>query len=130
MKTGTTALYPNDAVAARVSAYAEHHSSPLPPHITAYHAHVSAANARANYMISNFQAQSLVFLARAVAARRVLEIGVFVGYSSLVWAHAVGPSGSVTGLEASPEYAAVARGAFDQYDVKNAEVLQGDAHDT
>lgn len=57
----------------------------------------------------------------------MLEIGVFVGYSAMVWSHAVGPDGKVTGLEFSPEYAQKAEEAFEANGVKNVEVIVGDA---
>ena len=60
----------------------------------------------------------------------VLEIGVFVGYSSMVWSHAVGPEGKVTGLEFSDEYAKTAREAFESKGVKNVEIIVGDALET
>jgi predicted O-methyltransferase YrrM len=50
-----------------------------------------------------------------------------VGFSSLVWSHAVGPSGSVTGLEFSPEYAAQAEEAFKAQGVSNVKIVVGDA---
>lgn len=130
MKSSTTHLYANSGLALAVTAYSEAHSSPLPRHIVDYHAHVSATHPHANYMISDFQAQAHVFLARAVGARRVLEIGVFVGYSSLVWAHAVGPGGRVTGLESSAEYAAMARDVFRTNGVDNVDIVEGDALET
>ena len=52
---------------------------------------------------------------------------MFVGYSALVWSHAVGPSGKVTGLEFSPEYAKEAEKTFKDNGVNNAEVIVGDA---
>lgn len=60
----------------------------------------------------------------------MLEIGVFVGYSAMVWAHAVGGDGKVTGLEFNPEYAKDAEKAFEKNGVKNVEVIVGDAHET
>ncbi len=81
-------------------------------------------------MVSNFKGQCHVFLARAIGAKRILEIGVYVGYSSLVWAHAVGEKGTVTGLEFSKEYADMARKVFQENGVKNVEVIQGDALET
>lgn len=60
----------------------------------------------------------------------MLEIGVFVGYSAMVWAHAVGPEGKVTGLEFSPDYAKKAEEAFKENGVGNAEVIVGDALET
>lgn len=60
----------------------------------------------------------------------MLEIGVFVGYSAMVWAHAVGQDGKVTGLEFNPEYAKDAEKAFEANGVKNVEVIVGDALET
>jgi predicted O-methyltransferase YrrM len=127
MKSGVSSLYPTPVVAERVTAYAEQHSSSLPKHIIDYHDWVEKNHARSNYMISNFQGQAHVFLARTIGAKRVLEIGVYVGYSALVWAHAVGPQGRVTGLEFSQEYASMAREAFTKNGVDNVEVILGDA---
>lgn len=60
----------------------------------------------------------------------VLEIGVFLGYSALVWSHAVGPDGLVTGLEYSEEYAAIARKACSDNNVSNVDVIVGPAAET
>ncbi|KAK5994431.1 O-methyltransferase MdmC-like protein [Cladobotryum mycophilum] len=126
-KPDASALYPNEKVATRVMTYAENHSTALPKHIAEYHAWVSENHERAGYMISTFQAQAHVFLARAFGAKRVLEVGSFVGFSALVWAHAVGKDGKVTGMEFVPEYAAKARETFQRNDVTNVEILEGDA---
>ncbi|KAH7308023.1 family 3 O-methyltransferase [Stachybotrys elegans] len=130
MKSGTSPLYPNQTVAERVSQYSEEHSTALPGHITELHSRVEQTHARANYMISNFQGQLHVFLARTIGARRVLEIGSYMGYSAMVWAHAVGPEGKVTGLEASEEYAARANEMFEEQGITNVEIIQGDALQT
>ena len=60
----------------------------------------------------------------------VLEVGVYVGYSALVWAHAVGPEGKVTGLEFSEEYAKLAEKAFEKNGLKNVEIIVGDGLET
>lgn len=130
MKSNAPTLYPNAAVAERVTAYSQEHSLALPAHISAYHAHVVENHPHSNYMISNFQAQANVFLARAIGAKRVLEIGVYVGYSSMVWSHAVGSQGSVVGLEFSPDYAGEARRALEKNGVGNVEIVEGDALQT
>lgn len=57
----------------------------------------------------------------------MLEVGVFVGYSAMVWAHAVGPEGKVTGLEFNPDYGKKAEEAFEANGVKNVEIIVGDA---
>lgn len=130
MKSGTSTLYPNAAVAESVTIYSEQHSTALPKHITDYHDWVEKNHPQANYMISNFQGQYQVFLARTIGAKRILEVGVYVGYSALVWAHAVGEKGAVTGLEYSAEYAGIARKAFRDNGVTNVEVIEGDALET
>jgi tRNA A58 N-methylase Trm61 len=46
----------------------------------------------------------------------------------MCWAQAVGPSGHVTTLEYSPEYASQAEKEFKENGIKNIEVLVGDAN--
>lgn len=60
----------------------------------------------------------------------VLEIGCYIGFSALGWSHAVGPSGHVTTLESSPEYADIARITFEKNGVKNVDVIVGNANET
>lgn len=146
MKSDVTVLYPNEKVAERVTAYSAQHSTPLPKYITDFHEEVVRGPERSEYLTSNFQSQAHVLLARMIGAKRgecaftisllelahadaeaVLEVGVFVGYSAMVWAHAVGPEGKVTGLEFSPDYAKKAEEAFEANAVKNVEVIVGDA---
>lgn len=126
----TNALYSNDVIAKSVMEYSASHSTPLPQHILDVHAATVAGHSRAEYLTSNNQSQCHMFLARMLGARRVLEIGTFVGYSAMVWSHAVGPEGIVTTLEASPEYAAIARDNFTKASVTNVEVVEGDALQT
>lgn len=57
----------------------------------------------------------------------VLEIGTFIGFSTMAWSSAVGPDGHVTALEYSPEYAKLAEEAWAKDDIKNCEVMIGDA---
>ncbi|SPN97307.1 related to caffeoyl-coa o-methyltransferase [Cephalotrichum gorgonifer] len=130
MKSGVTPLYPNDKVAERVTDYSASHSTPLPKYITDFHASVSKNHKSSFYLTSNFQSQYHVTLARLIGAKRVLEIGVFVGYSAMVWSHAIGPDGHVTGLEFSPEFAKEAEDAFAANGVKNVEVVVGAASET
>ncbi|PNY26268.1 Uncharacterized protein TCAP_03807 [Tolypocladium capitatum] len=96
------------------------HSTALPKHVVDYHGWVNENHARAGYMMSDFQGQCHVILARVIGARRILEIGVYVGYSALVWAHAVGGDGSVTGLEV------MANEAPQRNGVANVQVIKGD----
>jgi len=79
MKENYTELYPNEQVATAVGDYAYEHSTKLPKHITDHHAWGSATQEKANYMISPFQAQFHVWIAKAVGAKRSMS-----GSSSLV----------------------------------------------
>lgn len=60
----------------------------------------------------------------------VLEIGVYVGYSAMVWSHAVGPDGRVTGLEYEAKYAQLANDAFAANHINNIEIVVGPAAET
>lgn len=131
MKTANTnALYSNDDVTKSVTDYAAAHSESLPSHITDYHASTVANHPRSEYLTSNLQSQLHTFFARSIGAKRVLEIGTYVGYSAMVWANAVGEDGVVTTLEFSPEYAEAATKAFQANGVNNAKIIQGDAIET
>jgi caffeoyl-CoA O-methyltransferase len=58
------------------------------------------------------EGQLLQMLVRATRARRVLEIGMFTGYSALALAEAVPVDGSVVACEIDEHAAAIARDAF------------------
>ncbi|OAA78738.1 O-methyltransferase family 3 [Akanthomyces lecanii RCEF 1005] len=126
----TNALYSNENVTKSVIDYATTHSEALPKHITDYHADIVANHPRMEYMISNLQGQFQTFFTRTIGAKRVLEIGAFVGYSAMVWANAVGKEGKVTTLEFEAQYADAARKAFKDNGIENVEVIQGDALET
>ncbi|KAG5913150.1 hypothetical protein E4U53_004985 [Claviceps sorghi] len=127
MKENTTTLFPNQQVGLKVSEYADNHSLPLGAALTQYHEWVNRTQPCAFFTISLLQARLLLWLARLVGARRVLEIGTFVGFSVATWAEAVGGDGSVTGLEQSPEYARLARQQLQAFGWNNAEIVVGDA---
>ena len=55
---------------------------------------------------------------------------MYVGFSTMGWAEAVGAEGHVTALEFSPEYAALAEEAFAKNDIKNIDVIVGDARES
>lgn len=48
----------------------------------------------------------------------------------MVWAHAIGPDGKVTGLEYEQEYATSAQKAWKEHGYNNIEVHVGDAKET
>ncbi len=62
--------------------------------------------------VTGNQGRMLHLLARAVGARRVLEIGTLGGYSTIFLARALPEGGRVVTLEAEPRHAEVARANF------------------
>ncbi|KAI1805187.1 S-adenosyl-L-methionine-dependent methyltransferase [Daldinia bambusicola] len=130
MKVGTTPLYATEKLAESVSKYSEAQSLQIPKPIKDYHARIFKERSDSNYMISTFQSQALVFFARAIGAKRVLEIGVYIGYSAMIWSHAIGPQGKVTGLEYSEEYAKLAQEAFKKQGYENIDIHVGPAAET
>ena len=74
------------------------------------------------------EGQVLKALVHAVRARRVLEIGMFTGYSALAMAEALPDDGTVIACELDPYAAAFARRCFDESpDGKKIDVLVGPA---
>ncbi|HEY5349690.1 MAG TPA: class I SAM-dependent methyltransferase [Candidatus Lustribacter sp.] len=84
----------------------------------------------AQMQIGPEQGQFMALLARAIGARRYLEIGVFTGYSSLAVAAVLPQDGGVTACDVSEEYTAVARrywaraGVAEKIDLRIAPALQ------
>lgn len=77
------------------------------------------------------QAKFLYLLAKAVLARRVLEIGTLGGFSTLWLARAVGEWGKVVTLEYEPRHAEVARANLDVAGVgERVEIRVGAALDS
>ncbi|OAA53247.1 O-methyltransferase, family 3 [Cordyceps fumosorosea ARSEF 2679] len=113
----------------RVTAYAAEHSSSLPKHIIDYHADASSHEA-SMMLTSNFQSQFHTLLAAMIGAKRVLEVGVYLGYSAMVWSNAVGPDGRVTGLESNAEYAKLAAEAIAARGLNNVDIVVGSALET
>lgn len=69
----------------------------------------TASLPRASMQIVPEQGQFMGLLARLMRAGRIVEVGVFTGYSSLCLALALPPEGRLTALDISEEWTAVAR---------------------
>ncbi|MGA8533189.1 MAG: class I SAM-dependent methyltransferase [Candidatus Tumulicola sp.] len=76
------------------------------------------------------QGALMQLLARAIGAKRYLEIGVFTGYSSLAMALALPADGQIVACDVSEEYTAVARryweraGVSQKIDLRIAPALE------
>lgn len=86
---------------------------------------------KASMQVSPDQAVLLRFLLRLIGAKKVLEIGTFLGLSALVMAEAVGPDGRILCLDKSEPWADEARALWDRAGVSDrVELRIGDAHQT
>jgi caffeoyl-CoA O-methyltransferase len=86
---------------------------------------------KAGMQVGDDQALLLEILARAIGARRALEIGTFTGYSSLALARGMGPEVRLLCLDVSEEWTAMAREAWEKAGVADRiELRIGPALDT
>jgi predicted O-methyltransferase YrrM len=80
--------------------------------------------------VSPNQGKLLFILAKAMGARRVLELGTLAGYSTIWLARAVPPGGSVVTIEVDPRHAKIARaniaraGMADRIDLRVGAALE------
>jgi predicted O-methyltransferase YrrM len=85
---------------------------------------------RAGMQIAPEQGQLLKLLLQLIAARRVLEIGVFTGYSSLCMAEAIPPGGKLVACDHNEEWTEIARrywrdaGVLDRIDLRLGPALE------
>ena len=80
---------------------------------------------------TQLQVGFLTFLIELIRAQRVLEIGTFIGATTLALATAVGPLGRVVTLELGEEFANLAQRNFAESGVEaRIQLIQGDALDT
>ncbi|HKP89871.1 MAG TPA: O-methyltransferase [Thermoleophilaceae bacterium] len=98
--------------------------------LAAARADAEAAGLPAHTVAAN-QGKLLHLLARAVGARRVLELGTLAGYSTIWLARAVGPEGRVVTCEIDPSFARVAAANLHRAGLGDrVEVLVGPAAET
>jgi caffeoyl-CoA O-methyltransferase len=92
--------------------YATVHSSPEPPLLQELAEATREFSDQAQMMVGRLQGRFLKMLVAAVAARRVLEVGTFTGYSALSMAEALPPHGRLITCELDERHAEMARGFF------------------
>lgn len=70
MQENVAKLYPNPETSAKVMDYSIAHSTPLPEYLVNYHKWACEETEKPEYLISTYQAQMLIFLARIVGAKK------------------------------------------------------------
>ncbi len=77
----------------------------------------TALHEHSSMQIAPEQGQFMALLATIIQAKKILEVGVFTGYSSLCFALALPPEGRITACDISEEYTAVARRYWEHAEV-------------
>jgi caffeoyl-CoA O-methyltransferase len=103
-----------DLVLPKIEAYAAAHSLPESPVRRALREETERTMEFARMLVGPLEGAFLHTMTRLVQATRVLEIGMFTGYSALCFAEALPEQGRVVTCEVDAESAAVARRYFAQ----------------
>ena len=120
-----------DLIAPGAAAYAAQNTTPFDAVVGAIATSTRASQPHAEMMSGLAEAHLLEALLIVGAARRVLEIGTFVGLGAVSMAAALPPDGRVTTLEVNPETAAIARRNIDESGYGDRiELIVGDALQT
>ncbi|HLZ36090.1 MAG TPA: class I SAM-dependent methyltransferase [Nitrospira sp.] len=102
----------NTLVSAEIEAYAEAHSAPESGVCRALREETHRQMDCPQMVVGALEGAFLKVMAQVVQARRVLEIGMFTGYSALCFAETLPADGSVTTCEIDDASAALARQYF------------------
>ncbi|HVB06035.1 MAG TPA: class I SAM-dependent methyltransferase [Acidimicrobiales bacterium] len=121
----------NDFVDPAIVTYAEGRLTPPDPVQEALRTATRERVAgHAGMQIGHDQAVLMEILARAMGARRAIEIGTFTGYSALAVVRGMGPAGRLICLDVSEEWTAIARefwaraGVAEQVDLRIGPALE------
>jgi caffeoyl-CoA O-methyltransferase len=118
-------------VSPEIEAYAQAHSSAESPVRRALREESQRTMEYAQMVVGPLEGAFLQMMTRLVGARRVLEIGMFTGYSALCFAEALPDDGTVVTCEVDEESAALARRYLVQTPVgKKVDIRMGPALET
>lgn len=114
-----------------IEAYAQAHSTPESLVCRALREETLRTMEYAQMLVGPLEGAFLKMMAQLVGAKRVLEIGMFTGYSALCFAEAIPDDGTVITCEVDEESAAVARRYIAQASCgKKIAIRMGPALDT
>jgi caffeoyl-CoA O-methyltransferase len=115
-------------VSPEIEAYAQAHSRPESAVCRALREETQRTMEYAQMVVGPLEGAFLQMMTQMVGAKRVLEIGMFTGYSALCFAEALPAGGTVVTCEIDEESAAVARRYFAQAPVgKKIDIRMGPA---
>jgi caffeoyl-CoA O-methyltransferase len=118
-------------VRADVEAYAQAHSMPESEWCLALREETTRTMAYPQMIVGPLEGALLKMVVQLIGAARVLEVGMFTGYSALCFAEALPEDGTVITCEVDEEAAAVARRYFAQSPVgRKIHVEMGPALET
>ena len=121
----------NRLVPSEIEAYAEAHSIPESSICRALREETQRTMEYPQMLVGPLEGAFLKMMTQLVGAKRVLEIGMFTGYSALCFAEALPPDGTVITCEINEKSAAVARRYFAQAPVgSKISIRMGPALDT
>jgi caffeoyl-CoA O-methyltransferase len=121
----------NKLVSADIEAYAQAHSMPESDLCRALREETQRRMESPQMIVGPLEGAFLKMMAQLVGARRVLEIGMFTGYSALCFAEALPTDGTVITCEVDEESAALARQYFARSPLgKKIKIRMGPALDT
>ena len=89
----------------------------------------TAAHPQSRMMAATDEVALFSVLLQFAGARRVIEVGIFTGYTTLAMAKAVGPEGKIFALDVTDEFAVIGRkwweraGVADRIDLRVAPAL-------
>lgn len=96
----------------KIEAYAEAHSEQVSPVLQELRKETFARMEGANMQVGRLEGDFLRLLARLVQARRIIEIGMFTGYSALMMAEALPDDGELITCDVDPKAEEMARKYF------------------
>ena len=115
----------------QIEEYAEHHSRALSDLHARLWQETHQKTKNPGMMVGPLEGALLKLLVRLAAAKRVLEIGMFTGYSALAMAEALPEDGQLITCDVNPETTAIARRYFaESAHGKKIEIKLGPARET
>jgi len=95
-----------------IETYCQRHSSTSAALLNEIEKYTRRQRPDARMLIGRFEGALLAMLVRLSGARRILEIGMFTGYSALTMAEALPADGSILSCDINPETSAIAQSFF------------------